>query len=51
MRCRFSPLAELDLEEIDDYIVGDNQRRAISFIEELSKGFGHSLPHCTRKLL
>ena len=35
MRCRFSPLAELDLEEIGDYIARDNPRRALSFIEEI----------------
>ena len=35
MRCRFSPLAELDLEEIGDYIARDNRRRALSFIEEI----------------
>jgi toxin ParE1/3/4 len=35
MHCRFSPLAELDLEEIGDYIARDNPRRAISFIEEI----------------
>ena len=35
MRCRFSPLAELDLEKIGDYIARDNPRRAISFIGEI----------------
>ena len=35
MPCRFSPLAELDLEEIGDYIARDNPRRAVSFIEEI----------------
>ena len=35
MRCLFSPLAELDLEEIGDYIARDNPRRALSFIEEI----------------
>jgi toxin ParE1/3/4 len=35
MRCRFSPLAEFDLEEIGDYIARDNPRRALSFIEEI----------------
>ena len=35
MRCRFSPLAELDLEEIGDYIARDNPPRALSFIEEI----------------
>lgn len=35
MRCRFSPLAELDLEEIGDYIARDNPHRAVSFIGEI----------------
>ena len=35
MECVFSPLAELDLEEIADYIAQDSPRRAISFIQEL----------------
>ena len=35
MRCRLSPLAEFDLEEIGDYIARDNPRRALSFIEEI----------------
>ncbi len=35
MQCRFSPLAELDLEEIGDYIARDNPRRAVSFIKEI----------------
>ncbi|BBO87132.1 type II toxin-antitoxin system RelE/ParE family toxin [Desulfosarcina ovata] len=32
MQCAFSPRAELDLEEIGDYIARDNPSRAISFI-------------------
>ena len=35
MHCGFSPSAELDLEEIGDYIARDNPRRAVSFITEL----------------
>jgi toxin ParE1/3/4 len=35
MRCIFSTLAELDLEEIADYIARDNPRRALSFVREL----------------
>jgi len=35
MRCLFSTLAELDLEEIADYIARDNPRRALSFIGEI----------------
>ena len=35
MRCSFSPMAELDLEEIADFIARDNPRRALSFIREL----------------
>jgi toxin ParE1/3/4 len=35
MRCEFSPLAELDLEEIGDFIARDNPSRAVSFIREL----------------
>jgi toxin ParE1/3/4 len=35
MKCLFSPLAELDLEEIGDYIARDNPGRAVSFIREI----------------
>ncbi|MGA2402896.1 MAG: type II toxin-antitoxin system RelE/ParE family toxin [Syntrophobacteraceae bacterium] len=35
MQCVFSPLAELDLEEIGDYIARDNPSRAVSFIVEI----------------
>ena len=35
MRCIFSTLADLDLEEIGDYIARDNPRRALSFIGEI----------------
>lgn len=35
LRCEFSPLAELDIEEIGDYIARDNPSRAVSFIREL----------------
>jgi len=35
MQCVFSPLAELDLEEIGDYIARDNPPRAVSFIREI----------------
>jgi toxin ParE1/3/4 len=34
-RLVFSPRANLDLEEIGDYIARDNPARAISFLEEL----------------
>jgi len=37
MQCIFSPLAEMDLEEIGDYIARDNPARAISFIQEIKK--------------
>jgi toxin ParE1/3/4 len=37
MRCGFSTTAELDLEEIGDYIARDNPKRAISFIAELKE--------------
>lgn len=30
-----TPEAELDLEEIADYIAADNPRRAVSFVDEL----------------
>jgi len=33
--CFFSTRAELDLEEIADYIARDNPRRAVSFIGEI----------------
>jgi toxin ParE1/3/4 len=35
MQCRFSPLAERDLEEIGDYIALDNPKRALRFIAEI----------------
>ncbi|BBO80824.1 plasmid stabilization protein [Desulfosarcina ovata subsp. sediminis] len=35
MQCAFSPRAELDLEEIGDYIARDNPSRAVSFIQEI----------------
>jgi len=41
MRVVFSALAERDLEEIADYIAGDNLRRALTFVRELRA-------HCTR---
>jgi toxin ParE1/3/4 len=41
MRLSFSPRAELDIEEIGDYIARDNCRRAESFLNELEA-------HCYR---
>jgi plasmid stabilization system protein ParE len=35
MKVVLSPAAESDLEEIGDYIAGDNPHRAISFIREI----------------
>jgi toxin ParE1/3/4 len=35
MQCFFSPLAEIDLEEIGDFIARDNPARAVSFIQEI----------------
>lgn len=35
MRLTITPLAELDLESIADYIAADNLARALVFIEEL----------------
>ena len=35
MRAYFTPQAEIDLEEVGDYIALDNPRRAISFIREI----------------
>jgi len=35
MLCVFSPRAEIDLEEIGDYIARDNPPRAESFIQEI----------------
>jgi toxin ParE1/3/4 len=35
MQCVFSPLAELDLEDIGDYIARDNPPRAVSFIRDI----------------
>ena len=37
MKLVFSPRAELDLEEIGDYIALDNPSRAISFVLELEE--------------
>jgi len=35
MRAHFTPRAEIDLEEVGDYIALDNPRRAVSFIREI----------------
>lgn len=35
MHIEFSPRAELDLEEIGDYIARDNPSRAVSFLREI----------------
>ena len=35
MECIFSPIADLDLEEIGDYIARDGLSRAVSFVLEL----------------
>lgn len=35
MQCIFSTFAELDLEEIADYIARDNPRRALSYIGDI----------------
>lgn len=35
MRAYFTPQAEIDLEEIADYIALDNPERAVSFIQEI----------------
>jgi toxin ParE1/3/4 len=35
MRAHFTPQAEIDLEEIGDYIALDNPKRAVSFIQEI----------------
>jgi toxin ParE1/3/4 len=34
MRAHFTPQAEIDLEEIGDFIALDNPERAVSFIGE-----------------
>jgi toxin ParE1/3/4 len=41
MRGYFTPQAEIDLEEIGDYIALDNPKRAVSFIQEIRQ-------HCER---
>ena len=41
MRAHFTPQAEIDLEEVGDYIALDNPRRAVSFIREIRQ-------HCER---
>ena len=35
MRAHFTPQAEIDLEEVGDYIALDNPARAVSFIREI----------------
>lgn len=35
MRLHFTPQAEIDLEEIGDYIALDNPARAVTFIQEV----------------
>ncbi len=44
MQCVFSPLAELDLEEIGDYIARDNPSRAVSFIREIREQCAKIVP-------
>lgn len=39
MQCVLSPLAELDLEEIGDYIAHDNPGCAVSFIREVREQY------------
>jgi toxin ParE1/3/4 len=41
MRAHLTPQAEIDLEEIGDYIALDNPKRAVSFIREIRQ-------HCER---
>lgn len=41
MQVVFTEQAEIDLEEIGDYIAADNPSRAVSFVQEIRK-------HCTR---
>ena len=35
MRAHLTPQAEIDLEEIGDYIALDNPKRAVSFVREI----------------
>jgi toxin ParE1/3/4 len=35
MRCGFTIIAKLDLEDIGDYIARDNPQRAITFVDEI----------------
>jgi toxin ParE1/3/4 len=50
MMCRFSRQAELDLEEIGDFIALDSQIRALTFVRELREqckkitNFPHGYP-------
>lgn len=37
MAAYFTPQAEIDLEEIGDYIALDNPRRAVTFIQEIRR--------------
>ncbi len=39
MRVEFSRFVEGDLEEIADWIAGDNPRRAVSFLREFREAF------------
>ena len=40
MGAYFTPQAEIDLEEIGDYIALDNPKRAVSFIQEIRQHCG-----------
>lgn len=41
MRLHFTPQAEIDLEEIGDYIALDNPARAVKFIQEVRRHCEH----------
>jgi toxin ParE1/3/4 len=49
-RLLLSPRAQLDLEEIGDYIARDNPARAISFLDEL-KGIASAFRRCRLPIL
>ncbi len=48
MRAYFTPQAEIDLEEIGDYIAADNPKRAVSFVQEIRQHCGRIAEGPTR---
>jgi toxin ParE1/3/4 len=51
MRAHLTPQAEIDLEEIGDYIALDNPKRAVSFIREIRQHCEKIAPRTTKRRL